>query len=206
MKKWGMKHLIVVSLAALILGYGLGKGAGAGSFVPGSSQDPLVSKSYVDNYINSRYSELKKQVEALSSQVEDLERLLEQIPHGSPKVIKLTIGSRTAYIDGEAAELEVSPMLKDGFTMLPLRFIGEALGASFDYDADTKTVTFTKGSRKVSLIIGSREAEINGKGVSLEVPAVSEGGRTLVPLRFVGEALGAKIDWDGSSKTVTITS
>ncbi|NLO89057.1 MAG: copper amine oxidase N-terminal domain-containing protein [Clostridia bacterium] len=206
MKKWGIKHLIVISLAALILGYGLGKGAGAGSLVPGSSQDPLVSKSYVDNYINGKYSELKNQVEALSSQVEELEKLLEKIPHSPQRVIKLTIGSSTAYIDDKASELEVPPMLRDGYTMLPLRFIGEALGATFDYNDQTKTVTFKKGSRTVILKIGSRTAEVDGKEVTLEAPAVSQSGRTLVPLRFVGEALGAKVDWDGSTKTVTIIS
>lgn len=204
-KMRGVKYIVVFALAAIVVGYGLGRAAGAGGLIPGSSEDPLASKSYVDTYFYSRYNDLREQVGQLTGQVETLEKRIASLPETSAAKIKLTIGSTTAFVGGSARTLDAPPVIYSGFTMLPLRFVGEALGAAFAYDAGTKTVTFSTAAHKIILVIGSGTAVIDGKEVKLDVPARTAADRTLVPLRFVSEALGADVSWDAGTKTVTIT-
>ncbi|MCD8239555.1 MAG: phosphodiester glycosidase family protein [Clostridiales bacterium] len=110
----------------------------------------------------------------------------------------------TLMINGEEYASEAEPYIENGVTMVPLRVISEALDADVGYNAETKTVEIAKDGTDVSLVIGSGTAEINGESVSLQSSAVISGGRTMVPLRFAAEALGADVDWDGTSKTVYV--
>jgi len=71
-----------------------------------------------------------------------------------------------------------------------MRAIFEALGAEIEWDGTTQTVTGTKDSSTITLRIGSNTATVNGQQQNLDQPAVVQSSRTLVPLRFVGEALG----------------
>lgn len=59
--------------------------------------------------------------------------------------------------------------------------------------------------REVRMLIGNREIRINGKALVVDVPAQIVGGRTMVPLRLVAEALGADVAWDEAAKTVRVT-
>jgi len=59
-----------------------------------------------------------------------------------------------------------------------------------------KKITIKLGSKVVELWIGKLEAKVNGKTVKLDVPPMIKKGRTFVPIRFVSEALGAKVDWN----------
>jgi len=89
-------------------------------------------------------------------------------------------------------------------TMVPLRAIAEALGAQVQWDPRSRTVTITKGGSTVKLTIGSKTAEVNGRRKSMDTVPVIKQDRTMVPLRYVGEFLGASVDWDGASRTVTV--
>ncbi|MDF2548513.1 MAG: hypothetical protein K0R93_3411 [Anaerosolibacter sp.] len=109
-------------------------------------------------------------------------------------------------LDGDPLTFDVAPASIQGRTLVPLRTIFEALGAKIDWDDTTKTVTATKGEIKVVLTVGNKQGEINDKAIELEVPGTIINNRTLVPARFVAEALGAKVDWDGTTKTVIINS
>ncbi|MTI80826.1 MAG: MBL fold metallo-hydrolase [Firmicutes bacterium] len=108
------------------------------------------------------------------------------------------------YVDGQ--ELDVSTAVENGTTLVPLRAIFQSLGASVDWDGNTQTVTANKGQITVKLQIGSDTAYKNGQVVPLRVPGKIINGSTMVPLRFVSESLGAKVDWDGATQTITITS
>ncbi|NPV90756.1 MAG: copper amine oxidase N-terminal domain-containing protein [Firmicutes bacterium] len=90
--------------------------------------------------------------------------------------------------------------------MVPMRVIFEALGATVQWDDATKTVTATKDATVIKLTIGSETAYKNDESVSLDAPGMIVDDRTLVPLRFVSEALGAQVAWDGATQTVSITS
>lgn len=110
------------------------------------------------------------------------------------------------YLDGETLAFDQPPIISNGRTLVPLRGIFEALGAEVGWDNATQTVSAEKGETIVYLFIGQKTAYINGEATELDVPAQIVNNRTLVPLRFVSEALGANVAWDGNTRTVTITS
>ncbi|NPV70822.1 MAG: copper amine oxidase N-terminal domain-containing protein [Firmicutes bacterium] len=87
--------------------------------------------------------------------------------------------------------------------MVPLRAIAEGLGALVYWDGAHRLITIVKAELTVKLTIGSRTAEVNGKRKSMDTVPVIQQNRTMVPLRYVGE-LGASVDWDGASRTVTV--
>src|SRR5579871_4714840 len=88
--------------------------------------------------------------------------------------------------------------------MVPLRGVLETMGASIDWMQDSQTVVATRGNIEIDLPIGSRTATINGREVTLDVPAMTIAGRTMVPLRFVSETLGAQVEWNDRTRTVSI--
>lgn len=102
----------------------------------------------------------------------------------------------TVTVDGQTLAFDVPPVVEQGRTLVPLRAIFEALGADVNWDPATQTVTGTKVATTVKLIIGSTTAYVSGEAVTLEVPGKIMDGRTLVPLRFVGEGLGANVVYD----------
>ncbi len=111
-------------------------------------------------------------------------------------------------LDGHTLSFDVPPTIENGRTLVPLRTIFEALGTQIYWDAPTQTVMARKESANtaISLTIGNKYAYVNNNLVQLDVPAKIIKSRTMVPLRFVSEALGAKVDWNGVTQTITITS
>ncbi|QQE73507.1 copper amine oxidase N-terminal domain-containing protein [Brevibacillus composti] len=110
------------------------------------------------------------------------------------------------FIDGELQAFPKAPVEIDGRTLVPLRAIFEALGAKVEWDEATQTVTATKDDNIIQLTIGSKVAYKNGKKINLDVPAqLFNGDTTMVPIRFVSEALGAKVGWDPYSNSVVIS-
>ena len=92
-----------------------------------------------------------------------------------------------------------------GRVLVPLRGVLEQMGAYVGWDQTTQTVSASKGDLDLSLPIGSRTARVNGKDVSLDVPAQVVDGTTMVPLRFISEALGANVQWVEATQTVEVT-
>ncbi|HHT64032.1 MAG: N-acetylmuramoyl-L-alanine amidase [Bacillota bacterium] len=108
-------------------------------------------------------------------------------------------------VDGNPVNLDVMPFIDaQNRTIVPLRFIGEELGYSFAWDAQAKQVAFTGNGVLIFLTVGSREAIVDGNKMLLDTEAVVKNGRTMVPLRFVLENLGVKVDFDSSTKIVNI--
>lgn len=121
------------------------------------------------------------------------------------KIVELMIGEKEAAINGEVATMDQAAYVKAGRTLVPFRFLAEALGAQVSWDAATKTASLVLKDSDVKVTLGSKDAYIKGVKTSLDVAAESKGGRTFIPLRFVSEALGAEVDYDAESKTVTVT-
>ncbi len=118
--------------------------------------------------------------------------------------IVLTIGSTVAMVGETPVVNDVAPIIKGERTMLPIRFIAEALGATVDWNEANQLVTITKGETVIEIFIGQPFALVNGEPVQLDAPAFIENDRTYLPLRFVAENLGATVEWDGTTNTVTI--
>lgn len=111
---------------------------------------------------------------------------------------------RTLY-NGKAVSFDVSPFIKDGRTLVPFRKIFEVLGASVTWNEKSMTVTAKINSSEIVLKIGDKTATVNGVKKTLDVMPMIVDGRTMVPLRFVSENSGAKVDWIGTDRTVYIT-
>ncbi|MCC6404601.1 MAG: hypothetical protein IT207_11395 [Fimbriimonadaceae bacterium] len=97
------------------------------------------------------------------------------------------------------------PAMMNGRILVPLRGVMEKIGASVKWEAATSTVVAIAGNRDVRLRIGDEFAMVAGQAVKLDQPAVVVRGTTMVPLRFMGEALGAEVKWDGATSTVYMT-
>jgi len=124
--------------------------------------------------------------------------------------IVLQIGNKTGKTNEVEKTLDVPPFISQGRTLVPFRFIGEQLNAQIDYTINPSTrlvedVIYQLGSTRIVLTIGKTEATVNGNKVKMDVPAQIVSGRTVVPIRFVTEALGCKVDWEGKQQIITIT-
>ncbi|MCL1882667.1 MAG: copper amine oxidase N-terminal domain-containing protein [Defluviitaleaceae bacterium] len=113
----------------------------------------------------------------------------------------LTVGSENYTAGLAAGTLPVAPVIMDGRTMVPFRFIGEILGAEVDWNPDTETAYFIHGGTTLALPIGV--PLYDDAGVAMGTPVI-EAGRTLVPVRFVSVRMGTTVDWDGELERISI--
>ncbi len=109
-------------------------------------------------------------------------------------------------INGKVQQYDQMPVIVNGRTLVPLRGIFEALGAVVSWDDSTKTIIGVKATKSIVLQIDNTFASINNNATTLDVAPSIMNSRTMVPVRFVSEALGADVQWDGDTRTVTITS
>jgi len=117
------------------------------------------------------------------------------------------IDSTKYKVGGVEKEMDVAPYIKDGRTFLPVRYVAEALGVSSEnilWDAANKTVTLLKGDKVVQLKIGSKSMLVNGVSINMDVAAEITKDRTMLPFRYIAQALGATVTWDEATKTVTL--
>lgn len=117
----------------------------------------------------------------------------------------MKIGNKTAQDeDGNPIAMLSPPLVIGKLTYVPMRFVGNQLGASIDYDASAKKITYKLYGTVIELWIGKQTATLNGREITLPGPPVIVDGSTLVPLRFISEALGAKVEWIGATKTIIV--
>ncbi len=112
--------------------------------------------------------------------------------------ISVDLNGRTLTFRG------TQPTQIKGSTLVPMRGIFEALGASVRFDSATQTVFGQRGQTSIVLPLGALTATVDGKPTALPQPAQLINGTTLVPLRFISEALGADVRWVPSTHTVQI--
>ncbi|MBR0366154.1 MAG: haloacid dehalogenase-like hydrolase, partial [Clostridia bacterium] len=114
-------------------------------------------------------------------------------------------------VDGselQIAEGDTKPFIEDGRTLVPMRAIFEALGATVEWDDSTKTVTShdKNNTTTVTMQIGGDTVKINDTDVKCDVPAKIIDGRTVVPVRVISEGMNCDVSWSAETQTVTITS
>jgi len=125
-------------------------------------------------------------------------------------IILLQIGNPNFTVNGVSNTLDSLPIIKNSRTLLPIRAIVEALGGKVDWEATERKVTIVLSSTTIELWIGKSTAKVNGVDISIDstnskvVPEIIN-SRTMLPLRFIAENLGCKVDWDGTTKTITLT-
>jgi hypothetical protein len=124
-----------------------------------------------------------------------------------PVEIKMTINSKTAYVNGVAKELDAAPINRNSRTLLPVRFLAENLGAEVLWDDATKTATLKTKDVTIAITINAKSMKVNGADTPLDSPAIIESSRTYLPLRAIANALGVSndnISWDDTTKTATL--
>jgi hypothetical protein len=127
--------------------------------------------------------------------IKDFGNVLKQVYGEGPKVI----------VDGKEPTFDVKPTIKEGRTLVPLRAIATALNATnISWDQNTRKITIVKGDKTIELIIGDNKPKVNGQEIIIDVPAQIVEGRTLVPARFVSEALDAAVSFDTETGLITI--
>lgn len=126
----------------------------------------------------------------------------------SQRTVALTIGSPMANLNSLAVTLDAPAFVdpQSNRTLVPLRFIGEALGAKVEWLSATRQVRIKDGDKEVFLTIDSQLALLNGQSTRIDcAPVIAPLGRTFLPLRFIAEALGAEVAYDDATKGITIT-
>ena len=120
--------------------------------------------------------------------------------------IFLEIGGHAAVVEGGVTaiypgEPNVTAYAHDNRTFVPVRFVAERLGAEVGWENDTQTAVITKGGHTIRMKVGELTYTLDGVEKKLDVPAeftpsVNNEFRTMVPVRFVTEALGYQVEWD----------
>ncbi|HYF92443.1 MAG TPA: copper amine oxidase N-terminal domain-containing protein [Symbiobacteriaceae bacterium] len=95
--------------------------------------------------------------------------------------------------------------MQDGRLLVPMRALFEALGAEVRWEADTSTAVGIRGGTEIRIPVGSTSPTVYRVVKTVDVPAQIIAGRTFIPLRLAGEALGDLVGWDAASRTVTVT-
>ena len=123
--------------------------------------------------------------------------------------ISLQIGNSSFIVNGVFNTLDSPPIIKNNRTLLPIRAIIESLGGTVSWDATEKKVTVILGNNAIELWIGKNTAKVNWVNKQIDssnakvVPEIIN-SRTMLPLRFVTESLGCSVDWNATTKTITI--
>ena len=126
-------------------------------------------------------------------------------------VIALTLNATTILANNvrvfvDNAFLPINGVIVSDRTLIPLRVVGDAVGATVDWNGETRQVTLTHEKNVTILTIDSKEANINGETVELDVPAQIINDSTFLPLRFIADTLGFETDWISEEMLVVLRS
>ncbi|MDA3730376.1 family 10 glycosylhydrolase [Niameybacter massiliensis] len=113
-------------------------------------------------------------------------------------------GTIKLIIKGKQVKPPVAPFIQNGTTLVPLRIISENLGAEVEWESESRSIIIQQDNNMMVLTIDSKKAMVNGKTETLLEAPQMVNGTTMVPIRFISEKLGAKVDWNSSSKIITI--
>jgi hypothetical protein len=121
--------------------------------------------------------------------------------------VAFVIGQTTYTANGVEQTMDVAPYIKDSRTYMPLRYVAMALGVSehnIMWDAVAQTATLIKGDKVVQVKIGSTVMLVNGVSINMDVAPEITSDRTMLPLRWIGQAFGADFTWDDATQTATM--
>lgn len=116
----------------------------------------------------------------------------------------------TVLVDGEAVAFDVAPIMKNDRVLIPLRAVGEALGAHVSWDEESQSILISKLGTVQIMTLGTPvvalQKDKTAKEVTLDVAPFTVNDRTMVPVRYIAEGFDATVDWDNDNNTVIIKS
>ncbi|MFR6449054.1 MAG: stalk domain-containing protein [Peptoniphilus grossensis] len=122
------------------------------------------------------------------------------------KLIKMKINDVNYSINGESKKMDAKPFIKNDRTLVPLRFIVEAIGGEVNWDNDNRLVTVNSKGKTIELPIDSKTIKIDGKDVNIDQAAIIKGDRTFVPIRFIAENLDMVVNYINDTREIEISS
>ncbi|MFE1242997.1 copper amine oxidase N-terminal domain-containing protein [Fictibacillus sp. NPDC058756] len=155
-----------------------------------SGLESKTDNAYEIAALNDRAASLKTMAQ------EQLDRIETAKPEKTDKEESKKEKKTKVYVDDVEVEFDQEPVVIANRTVVPLRAIFEALGAEITWDNKTQTVTATKDGVTITLKIGEKSATKNGETVALDQEAIALNGRTMVPVRFIGESFDTEVVWD----------
>lgn len=147
----------------------------------------LATQNYI-NQINQEYRESQGLTQTAPTPT---------VQNNQRSNLKLTI-------DGVPVKTDSAPVNINGRILVPMRAMFEAMGATVQWNPATQTATATKDGTTIQMTIGSTTAYVNGTPKTLDVPAQTIDGRTMIPSRFIGENLDYNVGWNSASQTVEL--
>jgi len=195
-----------------IIGYNLYRGTASGKQDSTPITDfPIEGTSYLDKNIerNTNYYYILKPVYRGNILGNPSNEVLVKSGANTTKIV-IEVGSKYMYINGNREEIDpgrgTAVTINNGRTFLPIRAVVEAMGGEVRWRESDKRVSIYLKEDVIHLWIGDKIAKVNGKNKETDVaPYISDRDRTMLPLRFIAENLDLEVNWDGPTKTVTIT-
>ena len=122
------------------------------------------------------------------------------------KLIKMKINDVNYSLNGEVKKMDAKPFIKNDRTLVPLRFIVEAIGGEVNWDNENRLVTVNSKGKTIELPIDSKTIKIDGKDVNIDQAAIIKGDRTFVPIRFIAENLDMVVNYINDTREIEISS
>ncbi len=171
-----------------------------------TKDDTLKGKAISENYYDDNGYFKYKAVTVNDEYVNVITSGRDQDDSTTHKKVIITVGASTMAVGENTVTLDAPAYINsENYTMLPVRAISEAFGATVNWDAASRTVTVLRGQRIISMTIGSRTMYINGTPVAMNTTAAIVNDRTFIPVRDLANALGiSEINWTEASGTVTL--
>lgn len=182
-------------------------GGSIGKYADGLTGNNDVIFTNGKTLVYSDDAKSEKNFDAVSALFDKVTAEGEETAETVTTVVEMTIGEDVGYINGVPTPLDAAPVIVGSRTMLPVRFVAEAFGATVGWDGATSTATVKTADVTIEITIGATTAKVNGETVALDAPAFidASNNRTYMPVRFVAENLGATVAWDGATSTATLT-
>ncbi|SDO61975.1 Copper amine oxidase N-terminal domain-containing protein [Paenibacillus sp. yr247] len=163
---------------------------------------PIKIKSvYVANPANGQDERASKG----KISIDDISFIYEGQLAALPKnAMKLTVNKKQVTVNDKPMLLEQAPTIINDNTLIPIRFVTEALSGNVKWDEKERKVTVIRGDKLIDLWIDNADLLVNGDRVTAEVAPKIMNNVTMVPLRLVSEKLGFKVGWDPQNYGITI--
>ncbi len=156
-----------------------------------------VSSGKVGHYSSLAYKFGVPYISYHNDKTQDLDVAYREIVKTNPNKMYLWIDNGIANVNGEAISLDSPPTIVDGRTLVPVRFLAESLGGTVSWDDATRTVGIQYEGKNLTMVIDQPND-------AMDVPPMIINNRTMVPVRYISETLGAEVIWYGDERKVEV--
>ena len=178
-------------------------------FVRENDKVEIVSKGRGKATITAYYGGLSATASVEVTKNDTTDVLPTTIPVGVNNTIVFKIGNPVFSINKVEREIDAgkntTPLVIEQRTLIPIRAIIEGLGGTVLWSEQDEMIVINLADKNIKLWVNSKQAKVNEESATLDVAPQIINGRTMIPLRFIGESLGMKVYWEEETKKVTLT-